>query len=142
MEEQVSGDSRSPRRIQDAAARALQADIDQQMRGESTVVARIQDAAARASEQENAEPRSTDVDGQAPSNPAAQDPSMKIAEVCEKQTQPRLPAGAQQAPAESGEIGATTTATKNDREVLEELMKQAQEAWMTGKLHWGSPKQK
>ena len=35
--------------------------------------------------------------------------------------------------------GLTTSATKSDREILDGLMKQAQEAWMAGKLGGLSP---
>jgi hypothetical protein len=141
---QVPSDDRVGPRIQDAAARALQAEVDEHKRSESRVVVRVQDAAARALEQEDSQRPITNVEPQAPSNAAAQEPATKTAESCEKEAKQRLPAGAQQPPAANGETGLTTSATKSDIEILEELMKQAQEAWMTGKLGlgWIVPKQK
>jgi hypothetical protein len=139
---QAPSDDRVGPRIQDAAARALQAEVDEQKRSESRVVVRVQDAAARALEQEDSQRPITNVEPQAPSNAAAQEPTTKTAESCEKEAGQRLSAGTQQPPAASGETGLTTSATKSDREILDELMKQAQEAWMTGKLTWIVPKLK
>jgi hypothetical protein len=141
---QVPSDDRLGPLIQDGAARALQAEVDEQKRSESRVVVRVQDAAERALEQEDSQRPITNVEPQAASNAAAQEPTTKTAESCEKEAGQRLSAGAQQPPAESGETGLTTSATKSDREIREELMKQAQEAWMTGKLGlgWIVPKQK
>lgn len=136
---QVPSDDRVDPRIQDAAARALQAEVDEQKRSESRVVVRVQDAAARALEQEDSQRPITNVEPRAPSNAAAQEPTTKTAESREKEAGQHLSGGAQQPPAESGETGLTTSATKSDREILEELMKQAQEAWMTGKLGWILP---
>jgi Family of unknown function (DUF5763) len=141
---QVPSDDRVGPRIQDAASRALQAEVDEQKSSESRVVVRVQDAAAQASEQEDSQRPISNVEPQAPSNAAAQEPTTKTAESCEKEAGQRLSAGAQPPPAASGETGLTTSATKSDIEIREELMKQAQEAWMTGKLGlgWIVPKQK
>jgi hypothetical protein len=136
VQAQSLSDSRAGLRIQDSAARALQAELDEQERGESREVVRIQDAAARALEQHKSELPITEVEAQATSNPAALETTTKAAEPCEKDAEQRLPAGPQQAPAEGGETGATTGATKSDRERLEELMKELQEAWGSGKLLW------
>jgi hypothetical protein len=83
---QVPSDDRVGPRIQDAAARALQAEVDGQKRSESRAVVRVQDAAARALEQEDSQGPITNVDPQSPSNAAAQESATKTAESCEKET--------------------------------------------------------
>jgi hypothetical protein len=52
---QAPSDDRVGPRIQDGAARALQAEVNEQKRSESRVVVRVQDAAARALEQEDSQ---------------------------------------------------------------------------------------
>jgi hypothetical protein len=133
---QALRDSSVGLRIQDASARALQAELDEQKRGEGRGVLRVQDAAARALEQHKSELPITEVEGHPPSNPAALEPTTKAAELCETDAEQCVPAGPQQAPAESGKTGAITRPSKSDREILEDLMKEGREAWMTGKLEW------
>jgi hypothetical protein len=118
-------------RIQDKAARDLQAELDEQKRIRSGAVVRVQDADARALEQTEIE-----VKAQAPPDPAALEPTTKSEEACKNDTEQRLQAGPQRAPAESGEPGAATGATKSHKEILDELTKEAQEAWGKGKLLW------
>jgi hypothetical protein len=110
----------------------LQAELDEQKRGENGEVLRVQDAAARALEQHTADLPIPEAAAQAPSNPEAPEPTSKTAVPRESGAEQRRPAGPQQAPAESGETGAITRATKTDREILEDLMKEGYEAWMTG----------
>jgi len=129
-------DSGAGLRLQDAAARTLQAELDEQKRRENGEVIRIQDPAARALERDKSEVPISEVQPQALSNPAALQPATKTAELREKDAEQRLPAGPQQAPTESGETGAVTSAAKSDQEKREELMKMAQEAWGRGELEW------
>jgi hypothetical protein len=96
---------------------------------------RIQDAAARALEQCEAELATTEVDTHAQLNPPALESEMKTAEPCEEVAEQSLMTEQRQAP-------NTTSATKSDRERMEELIKEAQELWMTGKLEWKPSKQK
>jgi hypothetical protein len=119
-------------RIEDKAARDLQAELDEQKRVKSGGVVRVQDAAARALEQQKSE-LPTRVEEQSPSNPAALESTTTTGEASEKDVE-QLPAGLQQAPAESGEPEATTGAPKSNQEIMEELMKTAQEAWGRGDL--------
>ena len=137
VEQQGSGNSKGSPHIQNAAARALQAELNEKERDESTVLVRVRDADARALEQNKLEPP------QAPSRSAAQQSTTKTGENCEPEVEQILPTGLQQAPPESGEIVAKTSATTTTTpETLEELMKRAQKEWMAGNFLWLGLKQK
>jgi hypothetical protein len=114
----------------------MQAELDEQKRRENGEVTRIQDAAARALEQHKSEAPLSEVEAQALSNSPTLEPTTKTAEPCERDAEQRLPNGPQQAPAESGETGAVTSAAKSDQEKREDLMNVAQEAWGRGELEW------
>jgi len=124
---QVPSDDRVGPRIQDAAARALQAEVDEQKRCEGRVVVRVQDAAARALEQEDSQRPITNVEPQAPSNGAPQEPTTNTAHLCEKEPVPHLAKVTEQRPPESREAGPASSADVSVREKLEQAIKEAWE---------------
>lgn len=149
LEEQVPGDNLGHRRIQDAAARALQA--EEQARPEGRLGLRIQDAAgraatkaeeqqahasgvgppiddtdARALPEKDSDPRPTNGKEQVPAEPQVQTPTDNSAQRSERGSELGLEAGTEEAAAENDGAGSTNTAALTDQEKLEQAI---QEAW-------------